>query len=109
MTALGGSALAIGAVFGLKAIHDAAASKPLCPKTCNGKVAALDQAQAAVTAARVADVAIPLGAAVAASGLVLLFLRQAPAASPRSARPVTTLLVPLIAPRSGELSLRGWF
>jgi hypothetical protein len=114
VAAVGVSALAIGAVFGVKAIHDAAASNPLCPddgckKNVPTEVAAYNQQRAAATAARVADVAIPLGAAAAAAGLVVLFLPRAPAAPTRSAARVTTLLVPLLTPRSGELTLRGWF
>jgi hypothetical protein len=109
VAAVGVGALAVGAVFGVKALHDAAASNPLCPASVCRSVPAYNQERAAATAARVADVAIPLGAAAAAAGLVVLFLPQAPPSPTRSAAPVTPWLLPLIGPRSFELTLRGWF
>lgn len=65
----------IGAVFGIQAIRDSAASKKLCPNDACPTGEGLAANQSARTSARAANVLLPVGLAAAGAGVFLLVYR----------------------------------
>jgi tetratricopeptide (TPR) repeat protein len=98
---LGAAALATGTGFGIRAIVDVHESAPLCPNGLCTTMAAYAQSQDAHPAARVADVALPLGLLATGAGLYLL-LRSRPSAA-------VALDVGVSAGRAPRLTVGGAF
>jgi hypothetical protein len=99
-----GAVVAIaGAAFGVKAIVDVHDSDPSCPHDVCTTAAAFRQNQDAHVAARVADIAVPTGLAVAGAGLYLL-LRPPPLAGARASS-TTVRFEPAAAPHAASLTV----
>jgi len=91
MLGVGATALAVGSAFGIQAIIDSNHSQALCSgPPCSAE--AYQANERARTAAHVANVAIPTGAAVAGLGLFML-LREAAPAPARALSKATSLHV----------------
>jgi hypothetical protein len=99
--AAGAAAVAVGGLFGVKAIDDAASSRRACPDT-SCAAGPYQQNQDARAEARIADVTVGAGVALAAAGLYLL-LR-----SPREPAPRRTASGPprlWLSPQPGGAAL----
>lgn len=101
---VGSAALLVGAGFGIRALVLGAQVRSACPdQACSPD--GLDALGRGRTAANVANALIPIGAALAAGGVVLLVLSPAPAEAPKAGLHV----IPAIGPGAVSLAVGGAF
>jgi hypothetical protein len=104
---LGVAAVATGAGYGLRAIHDVNESNPSCANDECRNATAYDENLDAHTSARVADVAIPLGLAAAAVGVYFIVTRRSVGASAHGS--MGDMRLGLVAAQGSRLVLGGTF
>jgi len=103
----GGVMLAVGGVFGVKAIIDSQRSHELCATDSCQNDEAYAKNHDAYVAARVADVTIPAGALLTAAGLYFLLQPRAADASRSPARSGRPRLVPTLGRNQAGATLEG--
>jgi len=99
VVALGGAAVATGAIFGLVAMNANSTSKEKCPTPRCADREGVDANDRAASMGTLSTIFVGAGAAVALGGLAWLYL----------ARPARTAIVPSVSHGSVALGLRGTF
>ena len=105
---VGSAGVVLGTLYGAKAIADVRDSAPSCPNGRCTTMSAYAQSQDALTYAHIADVAFPLGLAVAGGGVVLILTRRpAPSSAPGASAVVALTGGPGVSVRGAFFGCSG--